>query len=277
VSGGLPVFFTRRVVDASKGTTELTPWQWSNGAFAKLGSITGPNLQVLATRAADRGSPGFLVTAAVDGNSAGNIAVSGVSGTTVQSSLIPAPLSSAVVGHLRPGEPPTVIVQNALEELVAFRPSSASGGGATVLWTHPGRGGTTGNDGITGQHGFSGALLASLTGDGTLQTIGATRGSVGQARIVAIQPDGSDLWTSELNRFPGAPRTTGDGVPLLYAGRLRNSDREDVMVATQQETNSELNLLEQRPTLMERPEGEHSRRHDADHAGCRRRHMDGHL
>ena len=242
--GGLPVFFTRRVVDASHGTTELTPWQWSNGAFAKLGTITGPNLQVLATRLAVPGSPSFLVTAAVDGNSAGNITVSGVNGTIVQSSLIPAPLSSALVGHLRPGDPPTVIVQNALEELVAFRPLATSGG-ATVLWTHPGRGGQTGSPSVNGQYGFSGPLLASLTGDGTLQTIAATRVAAGQARMVAIQPDGSDLWTSDLSRFPGAPPASNEsGLTLFNAGRFRNAAREDVLVATRKGTNNELNLLD---------------------------------
>ena len=242
-TGGLPVFFTRRVVDASKGIIELTPWQWSNGVLAKLGTITGPHLQVLATRAAAPGSPGFLVSAAVSGNNAGSITVSGVSGTVVQSNLVRAPLSSAAVAHLRPGDPPTVIVQNALEELVAFRPSSASGGG-TVMWTHSGRGGA---GGYTGQYEYAGPLLASLAEDGTLQTIAATRGATGQAQIVAIQPDGSDLWTSDMSRFPGAPPPpNGPGVTLLMAGRLRNADREDVLVLTRSETitTSELNLLD---------------------------------
>ncbi len=243
-NGGLPVFFTRRVVDASKGTIELTPWQWSNGAFAKLGTITGPNLRVLATRAAAAGSPGFQVTAAASGNGAGSITVSGASGTVVQSSLIPAPLSSVAVGHLRPGDPPTVVVQNALEELVAFRPSSATGG-ATVVWTHPGRGGTTGNP--EGQYGFSGPLLASLTGDGTLQTIAFTRGPAGQARVVAIQPDGRDLWTSDLDRFPGAPPPwNAPGATLAFAGRLRNPNHEDVVAFTRRggTGSEELNLLD---------------------------------
>ncbi len=244
--GGLPVFFTQRLVDANHGTIELTPWQWSKGALTSLGTITGPYLQVLATRPADPGSPGFLISAAVSGNSAGSLAVSGVSGTAVQSSLMPAPLSSAAVAHLRPSDPPTVIVQNALQQLVAFRPSSASGGG-TVLWTHRGRGGWTGADDYTGQYGYSGPLLASLTGDGTLQTIAATSGETGQAQIVAIQPDGSDLWTSDLSKYPGAPPPPDNpGVTLLLAGRFRNSDREDVLVAARSETvaSVELNLLD---------------------------------
>src|SRR5205807_10282728 len=119
------------------GTIEVTARQWSDGALVALGTMTGPNLQVLATRPAALGSPGYLITAVVRGNGAGLIVVNGAHGAVVQSNLISAPLSSAVVGHLRPADPPTVIVQNALEELVAFRPSSATGT-ANVLWTHPG-------------------------------------------------------------------------------------------------------------------------------------------
>src|SRR5579872_3406744 len=51
--GGPPIFFTQRLVDAAHGIVELTPWQWSNGALGKLGTITGPHLQVVATRQAD--------------------------------------------------------------------------------------------------------------------------------------------------------------------------------------------------------------------------------
>jgi len=103
----------------------------------------------------------------------------------------------------------------------------------------------TGN--YTGQYGFSGALLASLTGDGTLQTIAATRGPTGQARVVAIQPDGTDLWTSEFSRFPGTPPPWNEpGITLLFAGRFRHPDREDVAVATRRgaQNSEELNLLD---------------------------------
>ncbi|HLK63714.1 MAG TPA: hypothetical protein VKU19_09755 [Bryobacteraceae bacterium] len=244
--GGLPAFFTSRLVDAAHGTIELTPWQWSNGKLAKLGTITGPHLQVLATRPADPGSPGFLISAAVSGNNSGSIAISGVSGTVVQSSVMRAPLSSAVVGHLRPQDPPTVIVQDALDELVAFRPSSATGSG-TIVWTHAGHGASTGDATGTGQNESAGALLASLTGDGTLQTLAETTGASGQARIVAIQPDGSDLWTSDFSGFPAAsPAQNEPGVTLLYAGRFRNADREDVVVSTRSETitTDEINLVD---------------------------------
>ncbi|MCC6361945.1 MAG: VCBS repeat-containing protein [Bryobacterales bacterium] len=244
--GGLPVFFTQRKVDFAHGVVELTPWQWANGALTKLGTITGPHLEVLATLEAAPGSPGFLISAAANGNTAAAISANGLSGTVVQSNLINAPLSSPVVGHLRPGDPPTVIVQNALEEMVAFRPSSATGAG-TVVWTHAGRGGWTGYDNWTGQFGFSGPLLASLAGDGTLQTVAATRGASGQAQIAAIQPDGSDLWTSDMSRFPGAPPPPNEpGIALLLAGRFRNIDRDDVLVAARTETvtSAEINLLD---------------------------------
>ena len=246
VSGGLPVFFTTQLVDQSSGTVGLTAWQWSNGACVKLGTITGPNLQVAAIRAAAPGSPVFLVTGAVRGDSSGSISGTGLSGTVVQSSLISAPLSSAVVARLRPGDPPTVITQDALEDLVAFRPSSATGTGK-VLWTHPGRGGTMGSDSSNGQYGYDGPLLASLAGDGTLQAIAATRGPSGLARVTAIQPDGTDLWSADLARFPGAPPAWNQpGVTLLFAGRFRSPDHEDVLAATRRgaEGSEELNLLD---------------------------------
>jgi uncharacterized protein (TIGR03437 family) len=244
-TGGLPVFFTQQITGASSGTITATVWQWSNGALAKLGTISGPNLQIEATRIASPGSPTILATAAVDGNSATSIAVNGFSGAVVQSALIAAPLSSAVVGHLRPADPPTVIVQDALQEMVAFRPSSATGV-ATVLWTHSGRGGGTANPDFTGQDGYAGPLLASLTGDGTLQTIAAVSGPAGEAQAVAIQPDGSTLWTSDFSQVSGVPPDSGSytGLTLFYAGRMRYSDREDVLVSTQRNSNPELNLVD---------------------------------
>ena len=244
-TGGLPVFFTQQITDASTGTITATVWQWSNGALAKLGTIAGPNLQIEATRTASPGSPTILATATVDGNSATNIAVNGFGGAIVESALIAAPLSSAVVGHLRPTDAPTVIVQDALQEMIAFRPSSTKGG-ATVLWTHSGRGSGTANPDTTGQDGYAGPLLASLTGDGTLQTVAAVSGPSGEAQAVAIQPDGSTLWTSDFSQVSGVPPDSGSytGLTLLYAGRMRYSDREDVLVSTQRNTNPELNLVD---------------------------------
>ncbi len=244
--GGLPVFFTQQLLDVTQGTIEVTAWQWTNGAIAELGTITGPNLQVLATQPAAPGSPGFLISSAINGNVASTLSVSGVSGTIAQSSEMDAPLSSAVVGHLKPGDPPTVIVQNALQEMVAFQPSSTSGG-ATVLWTHAGRGGYTGADDTTGEYQYSGPLLASLAGDGTLQTVVATVGPSGQARIAAIQPDGSEFWDSDLNSYPGAPAPPDEaGLTLFFAGRLRYSNREDILATTRSETiaSDQLNLLD---------------------------------
>ena len=245
--GGLPVFFTQQAPDTA-GNVAITAWQWTKGALANIGTFTGPRLKVLATRPAGAGTPSILITAATAANNAGSITTTGLSGTVVQSNLIPAPLSSVVVGHLRPQDPPTVVVQDALEEMVAFRPSSASGTG-TVLWRHQGRGGTFGADNANGQYGFDGPLLASLTGDGTLQTLAATQGPIGQARIVAIQPDGTDFWTSDLDRFPGAtPQGSQPGATLLYAGRFRSPDQEDVAAGTRRGANGteELNLLDGR-------------------------------
>jgi hypothetical protein len=62
--------------------------------------------------------------------------------------------------------------------------------------------------------------------------------------MVAIQPDGSDLWTSDLNGFPGAPPSSQSGLTLFNAGRFANAAREDVLVATRKGINNELNLLD---------------------------------
>jgi uncharacterized protein (TIGR03437 family) len=245
--GGLPVFFTQQPPDAA-GTVTITAWQWNNGTVSKIATLVGPNLQVLATRPAGLGAPSILTTAAAATDGAASITANGASGSVVESSLIPAPLSSVVVGHLRPQDPPTVIVQDALEELTAFRPSSTTGG-ATVVWKHKGRGSTwgVGADFANGQYGFGGPVLASVAGDGTMQTVAATRGPIGQARIVAIQPDGSDLWTSDLNRFPGAPPVWNQaGATMMLAGRLRSQSHEDVVVGTRRgaDGSEELNLLD---------------------------------
>ncbi|MEQ1949718.1 MAG: VCBS repeat-containing protein, partial [Bryobacteraceae bacterium] len=246
--GGFPVFFTRKITDSLAGIVEVTGWQWKDGHFLNVATVSGPRLQAVATRIAAQGTPEFLTTASVSGKSGGTILANGASGTIVRSRLLVAPRSSVVVGHLTPGETPTVVVQDAQEQAVAFRPSSKTGGG-TVLWTHSGRGGNFGADNYNGQYGYSGLLLASLTGNGTLQTIVQTRGPAGQARIVAIQPDGKDLWTSDLNQFPGAPPEWNQaGVTLSIAGRFRFSDREDIVAGTRRgaQGSEELNLLDGR-------------------------------
>lgn len=152
-------------------------------------------------------------------------------GQGVYSSGSAPPRASAVVGRLDgPTSAPTVIVQGASENIAAFQP--AADGSVTPLWSTPGIGGSNGASQFTGQHEFSGVALGDITGDGNLETLYAAVGEAGQARLVAVDSSGSEVWHRDFD-VPGGPRIFNEpGLTLWRTGHFTTLDNEDVLVQT---------------------------------------------
>jgi len=242
--GGRPLFFTRRVLDATSGRTELTGWRASSvGRFEPVIAAVGPRLTALGARGqGDRLEA--LLQARLPCEDRMPVRVRGGAARVVASSREPAPISVPVAGALRPGEPLTVVAQDACERVVAFRP-----GEDRLRWAAPGRGGTTGDVRHGGGALFNGVALADLRGDGALSVLAATSGPGGCGRLVAYGPDGRVRWAHDEPGVPGGPPPWNiGGVTLWCAGRFRTRDRDDVLLNIRRSTmhSDEMRLLDGR-------------------------------
>jgi hypothetical protein len=233
----LPVFFTRRVADATSQLIEITAWRFDGaGNFVELASATGPNLEAVATQVGSTSSPQVLITAEAVGDSSGQtVWLDSFAAEIAASNLVGPGQTSAVVGRLTTGGSPTVIVGGSAEQLVAFEVDSWTGE-TTVQWTSPGRGEYSGSSNFQGQQGLGNVVLADLAGDGSLATIAATETAEGYARIVALDPDGDEIWHQDFP-FPGKPPEWNvGGLTTFKAGHFRSEYSQDVIVSLRQST-----------------------------------------
>ena len=139
------------------------------------------------------------------------------------------PRSSVVVGRLGgPGDDPTVILQGGSETIVALQPQI--NGSVKPAWTRAGLGAFFGATQNQGQHDSSGVALGDLNGDSDLETLYATSGEAGQARLVAANPDGTELWHADFD-VPGGKRVFNQpGLVLWRTGNFTSNLYEDVLV-----------------------------------------------
>jgi hypothetical protein len=228
--GGRDLFFTRRPLSASESTFVVDSWQLDGtGSATRIGTATGTNVSALAVRSVGAGQPSMLFSTEVVGDATGSLAFVDLAGASVFSQLGSPPRSSAVVGRLSgPDSRPTVIVQGGSESIAAFEPRR--GGRVTRSWTHSGIGGFTGATQFQGQHEYSGVALGDLNGDSQLETLYAATGEGGQARLVAVRPNGSELWHKDFD-VPGGTRIWNQaGLTLWRTGHFRSLLHEDVLV-----------------------------------------------
>ena len=288
-AGEQELFFTRKRIDSARNIHEIKVWQLDGAEVpVQLGSATGSNLDVLATRKVTGSSGSILLSAEVvgaddglagdynqdarvdaadytwwqdtvgqtvpvgsgaDGDQNGTvdqgdyqiwrdnfgrvdsstIELTGFSGDLLFSKSGSPPRSSAVVGRLDgPGTAPVVIVQGGAETIVAI--SSQGGQSMSTRWTRPGTGGFLGATQNQGQHENSGVALGDVTGDGRLETLYASRGDSGEARIVAANSTGQEIWHRDFD-VPGGTRIFNEaGLTFWRTGHFTSPVYEDVMV-----------------------------------------------
>ena len=197
--------------------------------FVLLGSATGTDLDVIAVRETADATPSILLGSDVVGADPGSVDLDNFDGAPAFSQGGSPPRASAVVGRLDgPASAPTVIVQGGSETIVAFQPQDD--GSIVPVWAKPGVGGHTGASQFTGQHEYSGIALGDVIGDGNLETIYATIGEAGQARLVAAASDGSEIWHTDFD-VPGGTRIFNQpGLTLWRTGNFTSTDHEDVLV-----------------------------------------------
>ena len=216
------VFFTRQPVGAN-GMIELTAWQAAAaGSVHAIGRLRGPRLSVVGLRAIENRQDAILLNvSSVDGERS-VVSCFDVTAKTLCSRRVPAPVSPVVVGRLKSGSPPTIIVQGANETVEAIRPKAD--GRTQLLWRVPGRGMTCNNY-------WEGLLLADLFGNGTVSPVVGTRGRNDCARLTVLSPTGKVVWQRDFEKFPGTPPAWNvAGLMYWQAGYFNRPDRMDLLV-----------------------------------------------
>ena len=254
-SGGRSAFFTRK---ASNGAHEVTAWQATvEGGIATIGSVTGPGAEAVATHAGD----GALIRCRVAEGERARLRVDSARGKAILSRQVAGPLSTVVVGRLKRGGPPMLVVQGSDERIEALR--VRPGGASRVRWRAPGRGTHVGDVKQGGGAPFGGVVLADLRGDGSLCALVGTRGAKGEAQLTALDSSGRELWRHDFAGIPGRPPDWNQGgLTLWFTGNFTDPKRQDVMVNVRRGTayTDETILLDGRTgkPLWRRKDGGHS-------------------
>ncbi|MBA4107782.1 MAG: hypothetical protein C0485_18770 [Pirellula sp.] len=157
------------------------------------------------------------------------VEMAGFIGNAVTSQKGSPPRSSVVVGRLDgPTSAPTVVVQGGSQSMVALQ--ADADGSVDRMWSQPGIGGFTGATQFQGQHEYSGAALADVDGNGTLETLFAAEGAAGEARLIAAASDGTAVWTHDFDVPGGTRQWNQPGLTLWRTGHFRSTEYEDVLV-----------------------------------------------
>jgi hypothetical protein len=136
-----------------------------------------------------------------------------------------------VVGTLKPGEPSTVVVEAGGKVIEAFQPYSKSS--SKTRWSRIGHS-SINNIHVTNDRSL---LLADLNGDGNLETVFASQNDVGDGRIIAILPDGNELWHHDFEGIPWKElEYVMPGMGGWYAGYFRSREHQDLFVTVQRGT-----------------------------------------
>jgi outer membrane protein assembly factor BamB len=236
---GMPVFFTRKVLDPRTGATELVAWQADKmRKVRRVGSVLGPHLEALVADPGLNKAKTILVKAEVPVDSPAQVESQGAWVQPIFSRRNGAPSSTAVVARLESGSPPTIVAQGARETLQAFRLNS-TGSAVEPQWRLRGRGMRL------GVKNAGGVALADLRGNGKLAVVAATVGANGCARLIAVDSAGQELWAHDFDRFPGeqSPLNVG-GLFFWFPGRFNDPHRDDVLVSlARAQTHSEEGFL----------------------------------
>lgn len=246
-SGTRAAFFTSRVLDDVTAMVELTAWRaGDDGLPAALGSIVGVGAEPVATMAASPDAQGLLVRLRRLNDEPARVVFNHGQGRIVAQRYATMPPSVAVVGHLAPGERPSLVIQRPGERISAWQVANGQPE-PRERWNVPGRGMHEGSDHRSGGALFTGVNLADLSGDARLAVIAGQRAPAGHARLVARDENGREIWHHDFESLDGAPPGfTLPGLAFWFLGRFTDPGRDDVLVAVKNHIATRLVLLDGR-------------------------------
>ena len=155
----------------------------------------------------------------------GSAALTGLKAEVRSVESTPLPPDVPVVGRMRAGGPPTIIVAG-VGEIVALAPPAKRGELPRELWRAPG-GAQTAN-----MQNFCGLELTDLKNDGSRQVLVARAADNGHAVLVAYDADGKECWHHDFTRFPGSGPIWNTGGMLFWtAGRFTDSRSTGIFVS----------------------------------------------
>lgn len=209
--------------EVSSSDAELSVVEWTGSSCEPLISVTGSHMQGLALDSQGR----LLIRSRHEFGHPASLAItngSPVFQRTKRSGIEPGP---AIVAWPIGADVPTILVQGATPEQVAFHPPTKPD--ASVPLKHiPGRG-----------QGPSypvtlGPVVADLAGDGQRQLLVAEANESGAARMTAKNLDGEEIWHHDFPLIAGSPPPANTGGIILWqTGKFRDKTKEDVLVTTQ--------------------------------------------
>ncbi|MBM3740886.1 MAG: hypothetical protein FJW39_34505, partial [Acidobacteria bacterium] len=231
---GRPVLVLRQGVDGrgraggAATSIRLTVVRWTRDTFEPLMSITGKNLDALGMDDAGR----LLVRCRHHPGQRAELAVQNGNGQVRKTTRLGGGAGPVVLAWPDHSAQPTLLVQGAGDELVAFPPPK---GGSSPDSQDPISTGTIRRISGRGQSTMwpetRGPVVADLLGNGRRQIVLATSSPSGCGRLTARDLDGRDLWHHDFESIPGTlPVWNTGGIVLWQAAHFTDRQRQDVLV-----------------------------------------------
>jgi hypothetical protein len=233
-----PIFFTRKIIDPISSNTQVTAWQaGKDGKINSIGSLTAPYLEVVSVRQSS--DFGVLMKVQTPESSCQLTAVN-AKVKAVASALGEVPTSPVAIGKLDAESNSSIVIQGSGETIIAFNPYETQ----NIIWRRPGRGMATGGSHAIGHSDMGGIVLADVNGDGNLETITATIGENGCARLVAYDPNGNLIWKHDFADIPGkTPVHNIAGLTHWFAGRFTDLTHDDILATPRPKSQEEGYML----------------------------------
>ena len=231
-SGRSPLFVTRRLLQADTRQLELTFWRMNLEAeIEPFAWVSGPELKGRAIASAENNRlETVLVETRFPARGQMKLETRGCRAEFKTLRRLGANPSMALVGQSADQSTSTIYVEDAMENIVALSPLLAEANiGVELQWRRPGRGYFNHDNFSTFCQGP--VLLANLGGNGQISMICAGRNSKGNAKIIAYNPQGEELWDHLLENVPGSrPFYPQSGVMMWFSGHFTDPERKDVLV-----------------------------------------------
>ena len=226
VQGGSPVFFTSDIIDSKKTINCITAWQISkNNKVQKVGSITGPSLEVIRSRIADSSGKSVLIKCTTSGNES-TIETDSLELSVLSSKKLKPARGSATVYKDKKDGDLHIFATAAANKIVALKKSK--NGKIQKLWSAAGRG--TGKESRNDDNSRS-VVLGNIFSNDQMAVLYIAPDPSGFSQLKAVELDGNELWHTTLSGLSWTePITSRAGAMYWQTGYFTSSDHQDVIL-----------------------------------------------